>query len=217
MEQFAADLRGILAHLEVEQAHVWGTSAGGHIALAFGLRYPKAVAGLVLADSAPWLSRDPELRARLRERIDLLKAKGPEAAYAARRELGTVGINLFAASRPTQGVSERGARNGQRDRIRAQIAAIPRAERIAKYAGELRTYSAYLDFDASERIAALEPETLIVWGTRDSVFPDPGWSRLARDSTRVAAIEVDGAEHGAAGGRAEADILRFLRAHTPAR
>ncbi len=208
MEQFAGDIRELLRHLGHERAHVWGTSAGGPITLCFGLEHPSAAASLVITESAPWLSQDEELLARLKERIGVMESDGPEAAYAARRESGTVGLNLFAAARPAQEASEREARNERMEAIKAQLAKVPREERIAKYAGELRTYRAYADWDGSARFGELEMPVLIAQGTGDTVFPNAGWDALAEGMPNVDYREVAGAEHGQA--QRPPEILEFL-------
>lgn len=217
MDQFADDLHELLRHLGLQRALVWGTSAGGPIALAFGLRHPSAATALVVADSAPWLSRDPELLAKLRERIAILETKGPEAAYEARREGGTVGLNLFAPQRPAQSAEEERSRDARRAAIQAQLSAVPREERIAKYASELRTYSAYVDWDGSSRLGQLKMPGLIVYGTGDTVFPDVGWDRLTAGLPNFEYRPFEGAEHGAASARPEglSVILEFLRKHVP--
>jgi pimeloyl-ACP methyl ester carboxylesterase len=150
---FASDVRELLRHLGFDKAHVYGTSAGGPTVLQFGLDHPDASASLVAADTAPWLSMDPDLLGKLRERIGILKSKGVDAAYEARREGGTVGLNLFAAARPAQSQEEEDQRAARRAAIQAQLAQIPREERISKYGSELRTYEAHLDFDVSTRPA----------------------------------------------------------------
>ncbi len=217
MSLFASDIRELLRHLGHDQAHVWGTSAGGPITLAFGLAYPEATASLVVAESAPWLSRDPDLLAKLKERIEVLETQGPEAAYEARRTGGTVGLNLFAPTRPAQTAEEQRARDQRRAAIQAQLARVPREERVAKYASELRTYAAYADFDASSRFAELAMPVLVVYGTADTVFPNAGWDRLATGMSNVAWWPVEGAEHGAATGAPGVldGILDFLVKHTP--
>lgn len=48
----AADLRALLEHLGIEQAHLVGLSMGGRIATNFTLAYPDAVLSLTLMDSA---------------------------------------------------------------------------------------------------------------------------------------------------------------------
>ena len=48
----AADLRGLLDHLDIEKAHVIGLSMGGSIAINFTLEYPERVTSLVPVDSS---------------------------------------------------------------------------------------------------------------------------------------------------------------------
>ena len=50
---FAADLRRLLDHLDVAQAHLVGLSMGGRIALDFYEAHPTRVASLVLCDTFP--------------------------------------------------------------------------------------------------------------------------------------------------------------------
>lgn len=213
MTQFADDIRGLLRHLGHDRAHVWGTSAGGQITLAFGLEHGDAAASLVITDSAPWLSREADLVAKLKARIEVLETEGPKAAYEARREHGTVGLDLFAGSRPAPSERDREARAAQADAIRAQLAKIPREERIAKYAGELRTYSAYLDWDGSSRFDELSMPVLILYGTGDSVFPNVPWDGLVQGHANVTYHAFEGAEHGLAGPEVLAEIKAFLKAH----
>ncbi len=221
MAQFADDAAGVLDHFGIERAHIWGVSAGGPIALEFALRHGGRVEALAVSDSAPWLSRDTALLERLRERIRTLEDQGAEAAYAARRSGGTVGLDLFRSA-PHAGAgapdaAEVAARAAQADAIRAQLAAIPRAERIARYAGELRTYAAYLDYDASARLAAIEAPTLIQYGTADRVFPQVPWAELCAGMPRARLMTYPGADHGlhARVPASLADLEAFLIAHTP--
>lgn len=221
MAQFADDAAGVLDHFGIERAHVWGISAGGPIALEFALRHGRRVRSLAVSDSAPWLSRDGELLERLRERIRVLEEEGAEAAYAARRSGGTVGLDLFKSSKPrgTPGPSEAeaAARAAQADAIRAQLAAVPREERIAKYAGELRTYAAYLDYDASASLAEIEAPVLIQYGSADRVFPDVPWAALTQAMPNATFVPYAGADHGLQA-RVPAsldDLEAFFAAHTP--
>ena len=217
MSLFASDIRELLRHLGHERAFVWGTSAGGPITITFGLEHPDAAAGLVVAETAPWLSQDPELLGKLRERIDILNANGVDAAYEARREGGTVGLNLFAAARPAESEEEQRQRDERRAAIQAQLAKIPREERIYKYGAELRTYAAHLDFNATARFKELKMPVLIVYGTGDTVYPKVPWTELAEGMPNVEVALFEGQEHGAASNtpEGEARILEFLRSHTP--
>ena len=217
MSLFASDIRELLRHLGHEQAFVWGTSAGGPIAITFGLEHPDAAVGLVVAETAPWLSQDPELLGKLRERIEVLNTQGVDAAYEARREGGTVGLNLFAAARPAESEEEQRQRDERRAAIQAQLAKIPREERIYKYGAELRTYAAHLDFNATARFKELKMPVLIVYGTGDTVYPKVPWTELAEGMPNVEVALFEGHEHGAASNtpEGEARILEFLRSHTP--
>ncbi len=218
MSLFASDIRELLRHLGHERAFVWGTSAGGPIAITFGLEHPDAAAGLVVAETAPWLSQDPELLGKLRERIGVLTTQGVEAAYEARREGGTVGLNLFAATRPAESEEEQRQRDERRAAIQAQLAKIPREERVYKYGAELRTYAAHLDFDATARFRELKMPVLVVYGTGDTVYPNVPWTELTEGMPNVELALFEGQEHGASSNtpEGEARILEFLRGHAPA-
>jgi len=214
MENFARDVRELLRHLGHNRAHIWGTSAGGPIALTFALEYPEAATALVVTDSAPWLSVDEELKGKLRERIAILNEKGPQAAYEARVTAGTVGLNLFVG-RPVQSEQEKQSLDTATERIRAQLRAIPREERMAKYAGELRNYSAYVDWDATPQLKDIRPPTLILYGTADVIFPAQGPESMTRLIPNVEYKAFRGADHGVGQLPEAADIiLSFLQKHT---
>ena len=57
---------------------------------------------------------------------------------------------------------EQRQRDERRAAIQAQLAQVPREERIYKYGAELRTYRAHLEFDASEWFSELKMPILIV-------------------------------------------------------
>jgi pimeloyl-ACP methyl ester carboxylesterase len=214
MKDFAGDILELLHHLGHDRAHILGTSAGGQVTLAFGLEFPEAAASLVVTDSAPWLSLDEDMKAKLRERIRILNEDNPLVAYEARATDGTVGLNLFVG-RPERTEKESHAQNETMERIREMLRQTPREERIAKYAGELRTYSAYVDWDATPRLRNMKPPTLVLYGTEDSVFPAPGSRDMARLIPDVHVKAFEGAEHGVTRFPEALDIIfSFLQQHT---
>jgi pimeloyl-ACP methyl ester carboxylesterase len=215
MQNLAKDIRELLQHLGHDRAHILGTSAGGQIVLAFGLQYPETTASLVITDSAPWLSLDEELKDRLRERIRILNEKGPEAAYEARASAGTVGLNLFVG-RPARSEEESNTRSQAMERTREQLRKIPREERITKYAGELRNYSAYVDWDATHQLKDMKPPTLVLYGTEDSVFPAQGSRAMIELIPNLEYKAFSGAEHGVTQFPEAIElILSFLQRNTP--
>lgn len=82
MEQFAADLRGLMDALGIERAVLAGLSMGGYIAFAFYAAYPERVRGLILADTRHQADT-PEARANRYALIDRIRQEGPRAAVEA--------------------------------------------------------------------------------------------------------------------------------------
>lgn len=54
IEIMADDVRELLRHLNVTQAHIGGASMGGMVTLQFALAYPEMVRSLILVDSYPY-------------------------------------------------------------------------------------------------------------------------------------------------------------------
>ncbi len=74
------DLRGLLEHLGIRQAHVGGLSMGGNVALNFGLKHPQMARSLIVAGTGSG-SVDPEVfRQRVEERAYLMESKGMRGA-----------------------------------------------------------------------------------------------------------------------------------------
>ena len=75
-EHAVEDLRGLLHHLGIGQAHIGGLSMGGSTALNFGLTYPNMARSLIVAGTGTG-SSDPELfRKRLEEFARRLEVEG---------------------------------------------------------------------------------------------------------------------------------------------
>lgn len=208
---FAEDALAVLDHNRVERAVVWAVSAGCPIGLTLAHAHPERVSALVLSDGSPWFSRDEELLGNLRDRLDVLDKQGPEAAYEARKVSGTVGLRVFSGDRAARSEAEMQKQERQRLEMKRRLGSLSHAERIAGYAGELRTQEAFMAFDFSERLHELQMPTLAVFGSRDQVFPDAGWRTQASSVLNLTALELEDGTHGC-GQSPEAvrQILAFL-------
>ena|SRR5579859_1895022 len=99
----ANDLKGLLAHLALSQAHIIGLSMGGVIAISFALTYPNMVRSLILADTAlngyqfsqVWTAQWDRIAAEAR-------SHGPKGANQL-----LLGHPLFAAARENAAVASR--------------------------------------------------------------------------------------------------------------
>ena len=76
------DLKGLLDHLDIEQAYIGGLSMGGGIATRFTVTYPRRAAALLILDSSTAAGRGttPEARRMREEIIRLAETEGMEAA-----------------------------------------------------------------------------------------------------------------------------------------
>jgi pimeloyl-ACP methyl ester carboxylesterase len=210
LAQFGDDAEALLDHLGIDDAIIWGESGGVAIAGAFALERPSRTHALMLTDGAPWFTRDRGIEDRLRERLKILQEEGAEAAYVARKTHGTVGLQVFARGRRATDADKK-SREAAKNQIQAQISSIPRDERIAKYAAELQTYAAYLDFDISDRLSEIRVPVLVAFGTSDSIFPNVDWPEYLHGLPNMTYYPVVGAEHGILDNGALADaILRFI-------
>ena len=78
MASHAADVLGLMGHLDIDRAVVGGLSMGGYIALALARVAPRRLDGLVLADTKATADNEAGRAAR-DAMIALVTEKGPEA------------------------------------------------------------------------------------------------------------------------------------------
>lgn len=50
-DAWVEDLKGLLDHLEIDRAHVYGTSLGSRVALRFGIAYPERTSSVILENA----------------------------------------------------------------------------------------------------------------------------------------------------------------------
>ena len=196
MSNCARDLRGLLIHLGIASAHILGSSAGGPIALQFGLDYPEMTDSLLLINAMTYSQtaqreiRRAELQ-RLKERI---ASEGREAAAA-------------------RAISERFPQLQAEDPERfARIA----RENLSRIDAIAATQQAYLDIGDSleSRLGEIKMPTLVVHGDADSRIPVQCGRDLASAISQADLHIIPGAEHGlttnAAAGETQRIVLDFL-------
>ena len=215
LESFARDLRELLRHLNVERAHVMGSSAGGPIALTYALHYPETVKALVLIHTAPALLAEPRAVERMRARLELLEREGPEAAYEAGRSQPLGLQELLRRRAAAAGVDAEAMAQaaGVAQAVRERVEQSSREDRVRWFAGETRNYSAYLGVDLTPRLGELTMPTFVIHGDADSIVPVQGGYALAERIPNAELRILPGEEHGLMGRptAAPAAIVDFLR------
>ncbi len=195
----AQDLSALLEHLGIDSAHVLGSSAGGPIALQFGLNYPAMTDSLLLINTMTYSQeaqreiRRVELR-KLKERI---AAEGRDAAVS-------------------RAIAERFPQMQADDPERFERIA---RENLSRIDGIAATQQAYLDIGDSleSRLGELTMPVLVVHGDADSRIPVECGRSLAAGISHSDLHIIPGAEHGlmtnAAAGDTQRIVLDFLRGH----
>jgi 3-oxoadipate enol-lactonase len=174
MELWADDLAGLLDALEIERAHVHGTSMGGMVAIPFAAKYPDRVDGLVLTCS---LARYDEA-ARMNKRTwhAIAKAYGKGDEY-----LDLLMFQLFSRAFLE---SEHAA--GARDLVRRLVASQTSPEVFVEITRAID------GADLVPLLAEIAAPTLVVCGAHDIMTPiDMGPSGAGG---RVLAEQIPGAE-----------------------
>jgi pimeloyl-ACP methyl ester carboxylesterase len=157
------DLRGLLRHLGVGQAHLVGLSMGGHVTLHFGFSYPERCRSLVLAGiGAGSLNREQAIRG-FEETAARLEREGIEPhaeQYAGQR-------TQLRAKDPRGWEEFRAALRRHSARGRASTLRGVQARRPSL-------------FQLEAELRALRPPTLIIVGDEDEACVEP--SLFARRS-----------------------------------
>ncbi len=192
---YAQDLRALLGQLDIAQAHVLGSSAGGPIALQFALDHPAMTRTLLLINTMTYV-QESERAIRQRE-LDAIKQAEADRGREAAVEAG------LAARWP--GLRE--SQPGEFARLR-QI-------NLGQYDGIVKTIQSYLDIRDSleSRLSELAMPTLIVHGDADSrINVACGW-QLHQGIAGSELHIIPRAEHGLLSNEAERTrnlILEFL-------
>ena len=192
----AQDLYSLLTHLEVSNAHILGSSAGGPIAMQFALEHPNMTDTLLLINTMSY-ALESERAIRQRE-LDQLRAD--EAS-----------IGKLASTEHALESRWPGLRESQPDRFQKLLDI-----NLERFEGIASTVQSYLDIGDSieSRLSELAMPTLIVHGDSDSRISVNCSHQLQKAIPDSELYIVPGAEHGLLSNEPELVrnlILQFLQ------
>jgi 3-oxoadipate enol-lactonase len=197
MEEFAADLLGLLDHLQVEQTLVMGLSMGGMIAQELALLAPQRVRALVLGcthcGGTERIGPAPDVLARFADNRGLTQ-----------EQIVDKNIDFFFS-------------HGCRE-TRPDLVAAYRAVQVAAPAqpepGFIAQLEAIRTFAACSRLARITAPTLVVAGAEDVLVPAQNARLLVKRIPHAQLVEIPGAGHalhGECGQQLNALAHEFLR------
>ncbi|MDE3000075.1 MAG: alpha/beta hydrolase [Gemmatimonadota bacterium] len=169
LENQAHDLAELLERLDIESAHVIGSSAGGPIAILFATHYRERVKTLVLAGTAAhlWPDDDPVTRI-VEKQLKILYRQGAISAWENRPEGVELSLDVLWER---DEMEERGTLAEYEERVKSLVARSSRQERIEWYEAQLKSIGAYLDRDLTADCGRIRAPTLVVHGARDREVP----------------------------------------------
>jgi len=159
---FIDDLRGLLDHLDVEEAFLVGQSMGGLSCLGIALSQPERVRGLVMANTFAgmrrevWLASDEALREGARTVWDRRRADGVKRALG--REFSSRHKDRAFLYKQIRLLNEEGPNRLEND------------DRVTRF----RALERLPETSASkEALAAMRARVLFIGGEHDEVMPVP--------------------------------------------
>jgi non-heme chloroperoxidase len=199
---YAADLAGLLEHLDLHDVVLVGHSTGGgEVTRYLGRHGTARVAKAVLLGAIPplMLRTDANPEGLPRSVFDELR----EGVLRDRSQFyKDVSAPFYGANRPGASVSQ-----GKRDEFWLQSMTVG-------IRGALECITAFSETDLTEDLKAIDVPTLILHGDDDQIVPIGASARKSVELVRDATLKVyPGAPHGLTGAHEEefnADLLAFL-------
>ena len=211
LENQTRDVVELLDYLQIENAHVIGSSAGGPIAILFAARYPERIRTLALAGTAAhlWPDDDPVTRI-VKRQMEILNRDGAGAAWNNRPEGVELSLDVLWER---DEMEERGTLAEYEGRVKALVAKSSVQERVEWYGIQLRSIDAYLERDLTDECGRIDAPTLVVHGARDREVPVEWGKDLASKipcaEFRVYPDKPHSVVHGS--GRVREDLMAFFR------
>lgn len=167
----AQDVLGLLDHLKIDSAHVFGLSMGGMIAQELAIQYPERVSGLVLASThcggPHQITASEEVRSIM---MDMIRTASDESKLKA---AACLFYKKTLEKRPE--VARRYSEISLKQPVSAQTLS-KQWEAISKH-------------DAFDRLPRIKSPTLVLTGDADVLVP-PGNSRILAESIPGAELRI---------------------------
>jgi pimeloyl-ACP methyl ester carboxylesterase len=207
--QMADEAAGLLAHLDIDRAHVVGVSMGGMIAQELALRHAPRVGALVLA--VTYAEPDPETRDYRDGGIRHFTGTSSENGDLTAQLASLDPISLFQYILPTV-FSERF--------ISEELASLAGDLMVGlagfSVEGFLAQLSACVEHRTTDRLHQIDRPTLVLTGTDDRLIAPRHSERIAERIPRARLVNIAGGTHGLNLEHPERfndEVLRFLAAH----
>ncbi len=201
LDLFASDLRELLTFLDISNAFIVGSSAGGPIALTYALAYPENVTGLILPNTSArlWCHEGRVTAAeRIRGRFAFLADHTPEETYdmIQREQESSSAFNLSPQGRGPRPPDKAQMLEERDNKTQELTEALAQADRITYAIGELRNQAAYIDSDLRSRLGEINMPTLVVHGDADTQVPYELGKELSKEIPNAEFVTIAGAGHG---------------------
>jgi pimeloyl-ACP methyl ester carboxylesterase len=168
LENQARDLSSLMDHIQMESAHLIGSSAGGPIALVFASLWPHRIRSLTLAGTGMELfpEGDP-ISDLIRAQIALLERSGPEAAFDERPAGVEISLDPLWSRAEAKARGRLEAYLANHSSLLERAQAVSREEKVRSYAIELRSIQAYIARDVRQDAPRIVAPTLVLHGGDD--------------------------------------------------
>ena len=161
MRTFVEDVLRLLDFLRIEKAHVLGASFGGFVAQEFALRFPERLSKLILVCTTAGGAT------HVKPTIEVLRSFAPDANLP-------LGEHIRRFLRPAFTEEFNREHSDEVERVCRLRESNPVAETV--YFAQLH---AAFNMDLEGKIGAIETETLILTGDKDSIVPAENSLNLA--------------------------------------
>ena len=171
-DNYVEHIRRVADKLGVERFLIGGNSMGGKHALAFAVKYPERVTGLVLVDASGMPMLSPESLKTGQPKEDTQKRSSGNIGF---KIAGMPGVNRIIEQVTPRMLIEKSLRQSVSVESIVTDAAVDRYWELLRYPGNrratLQRFAIPYDPLRREDIAAITAPALIIWGEEDRLIP----------------------------------------------